>query len=161
MIDRRKILIKLSYVIFAILLIVVVFFLTLGFLNMFTSPSSIIPGGNPASPISNSFPPAPSFLKLSGIYFSNLELLKDNNSIENAGIFLILCKKDQDYGIIYIGETGEYIELSNNTCWFDSCQGSLYAARHWMPSERYKTKDRQGLRALLEAENNPSCVLKL
>lgn len=161
MIDRKKILTWVAYVFSAILLVVVVSFSTLWILNRFASPPSTSPGEHPASPISNSFPPAPNFIKLSGVYFDGPYLLKKNNNIDSAAIFLILCLKDKDYAIIYIGETEGGINLSNDACWLDNCGESLYIARFWMSTEEYKIKDRQELRKLLELDNNPSCVLKL
>ncbi|MBU2544945.1 hypothetical protein KKC65_00605 [Patescibacteria group bacterium] len=161
MVDRRKILTWVIYVLSAILLVVVVFFLTLWLLNKFASPAPIILGGKPTSPIGDSFPPPPNFIKLSGLYFDGPQLLKDNSGIDKAAIFLILCQKDTDYGIIYIGETEGGINLSSDACWIDSCGGSLYVAKFWVSTEQYKTKDRQGLRKLLETENNPSCILSL
>ena len=161
MVDKEKLLKWFLYIISAILLIVVVFFLTLWILSKFAGPPPPGPGEFPSSPISDNFPPAPGFIKISGMYFSNPGLLEYNNSIDRAGIFLILCQKDEEYGIIYIGETAGGINLSGDACWSDSCQGSLYIAKFWMSTEKYKTKDRQLLRELLEVENNPSCVLNL
>lgn len=161
MIDGRRILTWIIYVFSAILLVVVVFFLTLWLLNKFADSDPAIPGESPASPIGASFPPAPNFIKISGLYFDSPQLLKNNSAIDKAAIFLILCPKDADYGIIYIGETEGGINLSSDTCWSDSCEGSLYIAKFWVSTEQYKTKDRQGLRKLLETENNPSCILSL
>ena len=160
MINTRKILIGFLYVVPAILLIVVVSFSTLWLLGKFAGPSPLEPGEFPASPISANFPPPPNFIKILGAYFDGPHLLEENNNIDNAAIFLILCQKDKNYDIIYIGETGGAIELSGDTCWSDSCETSLYVARFWMPIERYKTKDRESLRDFLETENKPSCLLE-
>lgn len=161
MIDSSKILRWFIYVISAILLVAVVFFLTLWVLSKFAGPSPPGPSEFPNSPVSNNFPPPPTFIKVSNIYFDGPYPLEQNSNIDSAGIFLILCQKDKNYGIIYIGETEGGINLSGDACWSDSCQGSLYISRFWMSTEKYKTKDRQNWRTFLESENNPSCVLNL
>ena len=156
--DRTKILTWLLYVASAIVLIVIVFFLTMWILNKMTEPGPEA-GEYPNSPISVNFPEAPKTIKITELYFNGPYPLRERNVIA-ASIFSILCKKEGSYDIIYIGDTGEGYQLSANPnakCWVENCDGELTIANFWAPATKYKIEDIRKLRILLEVVNTPVC----
>lgn len=165
MIESRKILLRLFYAISAVLLIVAVFFLVLWILEVASRPKSIKDAGEyPGSPVSTNVPPAPQVIKITNSYFNGPFFLQDNNDISGGAVFSILCKKDEDYDIIYVGETEMGEQLSSNLeygCWVDSCEdiNNLYVAIFWTPYEKYAAHYRQSLKTLIEQANNPACPI--
>lgn len=116
----------------------------------------------PSSPFSAALPPAPQFIKVNGFYFNGPLLLKDNDDIiDKSAIFLILCKNNEEYDIIYIEETISGIKFSKHeeaTCWKENCSSNdLYLAVFWTPREKYSSSRRQEITNLLKEKNNPLC----
>jgi len=165
MIEGRKILIRLFYAISAVLLIVAVFFLVLWILDVANRSRPIKDAGeHPGSPVSTNVPLAPQVIKITNSYFNGPFSLQDNNDINGGAVFLILCKKNEDYDIIYVGETEMGLQLSNDIeygCWINSCGdiNNLYVAIFWTPYETYSAHYRQSLKTLIEQANNPACPI--
>ena len=74
-------------------------------------------------------PPPPDFINVAGYYFSGPWLIEKAVSEKNifreselAGLYLILCKKNEEYDIIYIGVIGN--EILDYQCWLENCQNS-------------------------------------
>ena len=98
------------YSLFILLLVVFVFFLVTYLLQrgkVLLPPE--VPGEFPPSPALN-LPAGPEFIEIDGLYFNGPWQLKENNYIDKAALYAILCKVEKydkiDYDIIYIGETG-------------------------------------------------------
>jgi len=163
MINREKILKISLYVFSAILLIVIVFLFTVWILNKFSEPKPEV-GEFPASPITSNFPPAPKVIKITELYFNGPYSLKDKNTLQTNSLFSILCKQEDDYGIIYIGDTTEGFNLLSNasySCWLDSCgdANNLYVATFETPTDKYKAQQISQLKLLLWTISSPSCPI--
>lgn len=159
----RVILLKALYSLIALLLIVLVFFsvtLLLQKGEVLLPPST--PGDFPPSPDAN-FPPAPQFIEVGGYYFAGPGGLEDNDFIKKSSVYVILCKKNSEYDIIYIGETSGKITVSKNNqyrCWLNNCNQKLediYLAVFQTPLDKYSPDEREKIRAGLESQINPPC----
>ncbi|MBA7495602.1 hypothetical protein ES702_06191 [subsurface metagenome] len=165
-IDRgRRILLNSLYALFTTLLIAFVFFSVTYLLqrgDVFRPPE--IPGEFPSSPAIN-FPPSPQFIKIEKYYFTGPWLLKEYDFIEKPAVYAIFCKRNEEYDIIYIGETigGKkqlLVGYEGYGCWMEKCNHelkNLYLAIFEMPSERYSSGDRKEIKEDLINELNPSC----
>lgn len=158
--DKRILLISL-YGFFMILLIVLTFFAVSYLLKkgevFKPSPAS---GEFPGSPLGD-FPPAPQFIEIGGYYFEgpwSLEVLKEKNvvlSSDLSALYGILCKKDGEYDIIDIGETGEEQTQTQYNCWLEKCNQkveNLYLAL-------LRTDDKNKVIEYLNNKVNPPCNL--
>lgn len=159
----RRIILTSLYSLFVLLLITFVFFLVTYLLQQGEVLKPLPgPGGFPASPFGN-FPPAPQFIKIGGYYFAGPFLLSQNNSISSPAVYSILCKTDEEYDIIYIGETAGKSKLLQDKqykCWVEECDNeikNLYVAMFWMPVKDYSYSDREKFRKYLEDELLPLC----
>jgi len=163
MIDREKILRISLYAFSAILLIVIVFLSTVWILNKFSEPKPEV-GEFPVSPITSNFPPPPEFIKIAELYFSGPYSLKNNSTLKTDSLFSILCKQEDDYGIMYIGDTTEGFNLLSNasySCWFDNCGdgNNLYVATFETPTDKYKAQQISQLKLLLWTISSPPCPI--
>jgi len=163
----RRILLNSLYALFMTLLIALVFFSVTYLLKrgeVFLPQE--IPGEFPSSPAAN-FPPSPEFIKIEKYYFIGPRLLKEYKFIENPAVFAIFCKRNEEYDIIYIGETtGERKQLLTEheeyRCWMEKCNQelkNLYLAIFEAPSEIYSFSDRKEIKEELINQLNPSCSL--
>jgi len=159
----RKILLNSLYVLFITLLITFVFFLVTYLLQkgeVLKPPE--VPGEFPPS-LAAGFPPAPQFIEIGEYYFNGPWLLKKNNVMDKAGVFTILCKKNGEYDIIYIGENekaSRLLEHSQYRCWLENCNQeikNLYLAVFWMPTGESDYAARREFKEELEKQINPPC----
>lgn len=161
----RRILLNSLYALFITLLIALVFFSVTYLLKrgeVFLPQE--IPGEFPPSPAVN-FPPSPEFIKIEKYYFTGPWLLKKYEFIENPAVFAIFCKRNEEYDIIYIGETtGERKQLLTEhkeyRCWMEKCNQefkNLYLTIFEAPSEIYSSGDRKEIKEELINKLNPSC----
>jgi len=156
--DGKKILSVLIFVFFVILLVVLTFLLVTWLLQR----GEVL---RPPSP-SEEFPPAPltifphppEFIEIGDYYFSGpwtLETLKNINIPSDRNLFAllaILCKRNEEYDIIYIGTTEQ--GNVNYECWAESCNQevqNLYVAVFLTSSDSVKIKDK------LNRRLNPIC----
>jgi len=157
----RAIVLKALYSLFVLLLVVFVFFSVTHLLKKgeVLLPAQV-PGDFPPSPDVN-FPPAPEFIEVGGYYFVGPWLLEKNNSVNKNAIYTILCKKDGEYDIIYIGDTGGKENLLRNkqySCWIKNCKlSNIYLAVFFTPIDKYDSTRRQEIRKGLEGQINPPC----
>lgn len=164
---RRKILLGFLYSLFVILLIVLTFFSVTWLLKKGeTLKPSEVSGEFPVSVVSTNFPPGPRFIEIAELYFNGPFLLKDNDIIDRSAIFSILCKKDDEYDIIYIGDIEQGIQVSAHIeyqCWLDNCAdyNNLYAAIFWTPLQKYSYGARQTVKQVLEEMTNPPCPIPI
>ncbi len=159
----RRILLNSLYALFITLLIAFAFFLVSYLLQrgeVLKPPE--VPGEFPPSLAAN-FPPAPQFIKIDEYYFNGPWSLKENDVIDKAGVYTILCKKNGEYDIIYIGENEEASRLLRHgqyRCWMENCNQelkNLYLAAFWMPMEKYGYAARREFKEELEKQIKPVC----
>jgi len=160
----RKTLLNSLYSFFIILLSAFVFF-SLSYLlrrgeALLPSPVS---GEFPPSPDTN-FPPPPQFIKIEEYYFLGPYSLDEKSTINKSSLYSILCKKSDNYDIIYIGEVkeGDKEQVLNNPqykCWRKNCgkKTNLYLAIFPTPSEQYSSKQRVEIKEELKNKINPPC----
>jgi len=117
----------------------------------------------PCSPSVN-FPPPPEFITIGGRCFEGpFRLTEGHSFVGNSAIYAILCKKDAEYDIIYIGETKEGENLLSNgeyKCWTEKCEQAnknLYSAIFSTSLDKYSDEERLGIKQNLEIEINPVC----
>lgn len=159
----RRALLNSLYALFIVLLIALVFFTVTYLLKRgeVLLPQET-PGEFPASPAAN-FPTPPQFIKIENYYFTGPWLLKDNNLIEKPAVYSILCKRNEEYDIIYVGETERREQLLRHVeyrCWLENCNQKfkdLYLGIFEAPSEIYNSADRKEIREELINQLNPSC----
>ncbi|MDD2731624.1 MAG: hypothetical protein PHI53_00290 [Candidatus Pacebacteria bacterium] len=81
-----------------------------------------------------SFPEPPNFIEIGKYYFSGPVPLEGNEKLKKESIFAVLCQKDNDYAILYIGDGQSGLNLLKHyqyNCWLSSCfnsKKSLYLA---------------------------------
>lgn len=156
----KKLLLNSLYGLCIVLIIVSVFFLITYLLK---KGEGLTPSEFPPSPAAN-FPPPPQFIEIGKYYFTGPLPLKENDLIGKPAIYTILCKKNQEYDKIYIGETGGRIQLLEHgqyNCWMENCGkklGNLYVAV-FRPSEKYSSTERKRIREELEEQINPPCLV--
>lgn len=157
----RKILMAALIALFVILLIMLVFYLV-SFLLQKWETSRIQPLGEfPLSPAVD-FPSSPQFIKIGKYYFTGPWLLKEKKVIENPAVYTILCRKNIEYDIIYIGEKLMEKLLNHNQygCWLENCDRkleNLYVAILWTPKNKYGTESAIEIQRSLESQTNPPC----
>jgi len=159
----RRILLNSLYVLFITLLITFVFFLVSYLLQkgeVLKPPE--VPGEFPPS-LAVGFPPAPQFIEIGEYYFNGPWSLKKNNVMDRAGVFTILCKKNGEYDIIYIGENEKSSRLSEHSqyrCWLETCNQeikNLYLAAFWISTGESDYAARRELKEELEKQISPPC----
>lgn len=163
--DRgRRTLISSFYGFLAILIVSSVFLLVTWILEKGQEPKpGQAPGEFPVSPIGANFPPPPQIIKIDEFYFNGPFLLKDNDgAVNNMSVFSILCKRNENYDIIYMGETEKAIQLFGHgeaKCWQENCdnQNNLYLAVFWTPKGNYESTVRKEMQGSLEKKLNPPC----
>jgi len=156
--DRKKILSVLFYVFFAILLVVLTFLLVTWLLQkgeVLRPPLSS--EEFPPGPLTT-FPQPPEFIEIGDYYFSGpwaLETLENISISINRDLFAllaILCKRNEEYDIIYIGGTEQ--KDVDYECWAENCNQeiqNLYMAVFLASSDPVKIKDK------LNRRLNPVC----
>ena len=154
----RKILLILFYIFLVILLIVSTFLLVTWLLQKGEVLRPPLASEEfPPEPLTM-FPQPPEFIEIGDYYFSGpwtLETLK-NISIPSSrnlfGLLAILCKRNEDYDIIYIGGTEQ--RNIDYECWAENCNQeiqNLYIAIFLTSSDPVKIKDK------LNRRLNPVC----
>ena len=164
----RKILLISFYGVFAILLSALVFQLTMALLNRGAKlKPPITPGAFPPSPAISNVPP-PDFVKIGRYYFMSPQPFSNKFVIDFKTFYAILCKKDGDYDIIYIGDIGvsgsavDLRENANYVCWLQNCpepKKNLYIAFLQTP-QGFGDKSRSTIREEIEKSVNPVCLEK-
>lgn len=148
-----------------ILLMVLVFYLVSYSLKKGEAflPPAGVPGEFPPPSHIDNFPPAPQFIKIGNYYFTGPWLLKKNKVIREPAGYAILCKKNEEYDIIYIGEQEGRIQLLGHEqykCWMENCNQNirnLYLVIFWTPLKRYNSAEREKIKEELEGQINPPC----
>ncbi len=164
----RRILLNSLYALFITLLIALVFFSVTYLLKRgeVLRPQEI-PGEFPSSPAAN-FPLPPQFIKIEKYYFTGPWLLKEYDFIEKPAVFAIFCKRNEEYDIIYIGETtgGKEQLLAGHGeygCWMEKCNQelkNLYLAIFEAPLEKYGSDERKKIEEYLKNQVNPLCPVE-
>jgi len=144
----KRALIRSIYWFFAFILLALVYFGLTWFLNQDSQPATHAGGEFPMSPVSDNFPPAPKTITIAGIDFNGPFLLDNviyNEIKDQRVIFLIFCKKGEDYDIIYMGDMDrgkaykkyKLLEHQEYPCWLNSCQDymDLYVAIYYLNPE--------------------------
>jgi len=94
--------------------------------------------GFPPSPM-GAVPSAPDFIMLKDYSFSGPFPFAEKDQIGEKVIFLILCKKDEDYDIIDLGISDPRDTLSslkNYECWIENCSlENLFVGIRWLPKD--------------------------
>ncbi len=157
----ERILIRSIYWFSSAVLIIVVFFVLSQLLDKWQATPVENTGEIPFSPVSTSFPPPPESIEVAGVYFSGPFWLGNNTSLVKESIFLVLCKNDDQYDIIYIGENVKEMSLLNHLeyqCWTENCSdySKLYLAVFEIPSvEQRHTIKTEALEALNKSFKPP------
>jgi hypothetical protein len=117
----------------------------------------------PSSPSVN-FPSPPEFITIGGYCFEGPYLLsKERSFIGETAIYVMLCKKGEEYDMIYIGETKEGQNLLNHeqyNCWTEKCEKyskNLYSGIFSTSLEKYSDEERLSIMQDLKVEFNPAC----
>lgn len=166
----RKILFNAFFGTFSVLLLAFVFYTVSFFLE---KGKALQPGkalGEFPLSVSVNFPPAPQIIGLgehifkNGVgkyYFNGPFTLKGGSSIKNTAVFGVLCKKDEEYAILYLNETdGAQLQRhSQYQCWLENCQSKkdLSVAILWTPRDNYSLGERKEIAESLQEELKPVC----
>ncbi len=162
----RKILLNSLYGFFVVLLVILVFFSITYLLKKGEKlkPSSL-PGEFPPSPAAN-YPPPPQFVKIGKYYFKGPELLADNNVIAVPLLYTVLCKRDNGYDIIYVGNVGniegatDLFKDEQYSCWLNNCgqkDRNLYITFFQFSSENFNIKEQEKIQQNLKEQISPPC----
>lgn len=146
--NGKKILSVLFFIFFVILLVVLTFFLVTWLLQKGDVLRPPLPSEEfPPEPLTT-FPQPPQFVEIGDYYFSGpwtLETLENISTSSNRDLFAllaILCKRNEEYDIIYIGGTRQ--SDMNYECWLENCNQeaqNLYVAVFLASSNPEKIKD--------------------
>jgi hypothetical protein len=151
---------------FSALIVVALIFLILSYIlgkgeRILPQPSS---EEFPISPSVN-FPAPPDFITIGGYCFEGPYLLsKEQKFIGKTAIYVVLCQKNEEYVIIYIGETKEGQDLlahEQYDCWKEKCEKfdkNLYSGIFSTSLKKYSDAERLRMKQSLEAEINPPCL---
>jgi len=158
----RRILILSFYGLLSALLVALVFYSVNYFLKRSQMPK---PGGPTAEfPLSpaDGFPEAPQSIQIAGFYFRGPWPLKDFNMIGRDAVFSILCKKGDNYDIIFINRIGKGNLLKNKQygCWLEQCGGSiknLFTAVFWINSKAYGGNQASDVQRKILEQVTPPC----
>ncbi len=159
----RKLLSNAFIFLFIIVLILVVFYLISFLLKR---GEVFIPSGDsgefPVASHLGVFPNEPEFIKIGNYYFTGPWLFKDSQNIRKSAIYAVLCKKGEEYDILYINETSieKLMKHRQYTCWLENCEKNvknLYVAIFWTPLENYDTIKRKAILNELNNQINPPC----
>jgi hypothetical protein len=82
------------------------------------------------------------------------------DSIEDrAGVYAVLCKKDDKYTVVDVGESAEVkTRLANHDrkdCWEENCTGTLYYAVYYTPN--LQQSERKEIEKEIRDQYNPPC----
>ena len=156
--DVKKILSVLFFIFFVILLIVLTFLLVTWLLQKGEVLRPPQPSGEfPPGPLTT-FPQPPEFIEIGDYYFSGpwaLETLTSTGVPSGSDLFVlftILCKRNEEYDIMYIGGIEE--KDVDYECWTENCNQeiqNLYFAVFLSSSDPEKIKDN------LNRRLNPIC----
>ncbi|PIR72506.1 MAG: hypothetical protein COU42_01030 [Candidatus Nealsonbacteria bacterium CG10_big_fil_rev_8_21_14_0_10_36_24] len=161
----QKIILNSLYALFILLLVALVFFLGTYLLKKGEVLKPPLASQDfPSAPVSIA-PVPPVFVEIGGSYFSgpwSLQELEKKNIFENtkiSGLYTIMCKKNGDYGIIYIGRIGG--EQINYQCWLENCENkieNLYMALLPISSEKFGRTEIEDLAQKIRNRVNPLCL---
>ncbi len=172
----KKILWKFFYGLLIILLIIFVFFLITYLLKKGKEPEpSPLQSEFPPSPVSENFPPPPQFVKILRYYFSGPYSLEEKISIVPPFFYAVLCKKDNKYDIIYIGNSenvetnvGTNVETTTDLlvqeqydCWIKNCgqeAKNLQIVLSQVSAEKYDTVEIRKTQQEIESKISPPCL---
>lgn len=98
--------------------------------------------GMPPSPYTD-FPPPPEVFDI-GIYsFSKPEKLEEKSLADGPVVFAILCEKNNDYDIMYVGleeKKSQILSHGDYMCWIENCEKEwrgIYLSTLYVSPERY------------------------
>ena len=162
----RRLLLTAIWGFFITLVIVLVFYFITFILKkgeIFQAQEAAGEGEFPVSPAIN-FPSPPQFIKIGSYYFEGPLKLKEYNTIKGSAIVAILCKKDENYDIIFIedGTNNALLKNSKYNCWLEQCGQeikNLYVAIFWTSKEIYEPDEKTTLIEELKSEINPPCYI--
>jgi len=159
----RKILLRAFIGLFIVLLFTLVFYSVSYFLKkgQVFVPAEVS-GEFPSSPSVN-FPPPPEVILIGEYYFNGPVALKSYTYIKPASIYSILCKNNDEYDIIYIGEgvRKKLLEEEQYKCWISKCGNdikNLYLAIFWAPEGTYNPQARRSIKTSIEEIEEPLCA---
>lgn len=158
-----RILLNSLYGLLTILIIALVFFSVSYLLRRgeVLQPPEVL--GEFPSSLAVNFPPPSQFIEVDGYYFIGPGLLKENKFIGIPVLYTILCKRNGEYDIIYIGQTGgdeQLLRHEQYKCWVENCgqnSENLYLGVFLTPSERYGPEEREEIKESLRTQINPPC----
>ncbi len=166
-IDKKK---SLFIFIAALLLFLAVVFAVLGVSFLLKKGEALKPaqssGEFPPSPALN-FPGPPQFFNIAGLYFAgpmSLDLVKEQSAVyysQSYGLYAVLCKKEENYDIIYLGQTGQ--QEPEQKCLLENCQQdeeALYFAFLWTPKESPVYNNKSQVLEFLREQIKPACLSK-
>lgn len=157
----RKLLSNAFVVLFLILLVMVVFYLISYFLRegKVFQPSPESSGEFPPPLHIGSFPPAPEFMTIGKYHFTGPWPLSGNQRIRDIAVTAVLCKKNGEYDIIYIGSASgdKLMRHQEYSCWLENCDKNLYLAILYTPYEIYEATKKQAIEIELNEQIKPPC----
>ena len=106
------------------------------------------------------FPPAPEFITIGQYNFTGPWVFDGKQRIEDSAIIAVLCKKNEEYDILYIGDAGSdrLNRHRDYICWLDNCdQGDLYFSILWTLYEIYEADQKKAIETELNEEVKPPC----
>ncbi len=158
-----KILLNSLYGFLTILIVALVFFLVSYLLRKGETLQPQEVSEEFPSSLAVDFPPPPQFINVGEYYFTGPWLLKKSQFIKEAALYTILCKKNEEYDIIYIGQTEGREQLLRHEqykCWVENCgrnSKDIYLGIFWTPSERYNAEQKKEIKESLKKQISPPC----
>ncbi|MFH1656821.1 MAG: hypothetical protein ABH956_03620 [Candidatus Nealsonbacteria bacterium] len=161
----RKLLTNALIVLFLILLVLIVFYFITFLLRKGEVFQDIPDGAGEFPPYVHleSFPSSPESIDIGNYHFAGPWKFDNNQSIKETAITSILCKKNEEYDILYIGDiTGDnFIRNKNYGCWLENCDNSiknLYVAVLYTHYDVYEAGEKELIQLELNEQIQPVCV---
>lgn len=163
-IDGAKKILKNAFKVFLSALVIFLIFTIISSIlkrgEVLVARESASPDFPPANHLGN-FPGPVNYLRLGDYYFNGPFTFKDNFAISRYAISAILCKNNDNYDLIFVGETSKenLMQNVNYKCWTSKCSAqNMYLAVFWTPTERYSTTNKTEIVQNVKSAMNPPCL---
>jgi hypothetical protein len=164
-IDKGKKIFSIAFtVLFVVLLLLAVFFIISSLLqegDVFKLSQQASEEYPPSAHL-GFFPPAPEFTKIGNYYFTGPWHLDLKTRLTELAVFVMMCKNDNGYDILYISDNtrGTFVSNPKYSCWIENCgknEKNLYEAILWAPGNKYDAVERANIIKEINEANNPVC----
>lgn len=110
------------------------------------------------------FPPSVESIAIGSYYFRGPQLLKDSKTISESLVYAILCKQNEQYEPLYVGEGIRRTQPLQNpqySCWLENCGNNLkniYFAFLITPKDQYGEDSKVTVRENIIFDVKPKCL---